>query len=645
MITIKGLYKTHYPHKLNPIKALEDINLNFEAGEFVAIVGASGSGKSTFLHVLGGLDKADNGEIIYNQQNLNDLEDRQLSDYRKDTVGFIFQNFNLINHMTALENVMLALSMTLGSKQAKTEKCMQALKDVGLEHATFQMVNELSGGQKQRVAIARALVKSPKIILADEPTGALDSKTADEIIELLKIISKRGCLVIVVTHSEAVASMASRVIRVKDGSITEDYKTTLSIKDEKPEETNTAIQNRAFNFIAALKLSLHRILNKKWRYFLVSLGVIIGICGLGLALSLSSGINKYTHESIDKVTDSKKLTVTKEGNYMNSSDYFEIKKDEKVVLVQPEYDISARIEKDSELINFNVKPLLNEKYRKQYATPNLLFGELPQDNNEGIVISENTALKLINKGENIKDLVGREFEISFLSPDPVTNQPSRWDRHTVKISGISEQAFIGEDYSYISYGFHKDIAKRSRFVSENSDIPVNKLSVYMENRESVKTETAKLSKTYTVITPEDVLKNMTKMFDIIKFSVAGVSLLILLISVVMVGVILYISVLERKNEIGLLKALGGRNTDIKMIFLSEALLLGSISSAAGILLCAVAQMIINHFIQPIVKFNILQFSLLSVFLCIVFGVFINLIAGLVPAGKAAKLDPVELLRE
>ncbi|WP_337983545.1 ABC transporter ATP-binding protein/permease [Lysinibacillus sp. C5.1] len=643
MIEIRNVSKTYYPDKSTPIPALKKVNLILDNGEFVAIVGASGSGKSTLLNTLGGLDKPDSGEVYINEIPMSTFNDYQYSDYRKDNVGFVFQHFHLIPHLTVLENVELALAMSSYEKKEAYQKCVQALQEVGLEKAIHQKANELSGGQQQRVAIARALVKSPNIILADEPTGALDSHTSKEIIDLLKSISEQGHLVVVVTHDEAVAEQASRIVRVKDGEIIEDRKqcTQDAVQMEITEEP----RKRSFQLKSAFRLSYHRIKEKRWRYFLVSIGISIGICGFLLALAFGSGIDNYIQYSSDKVIDSKKLDFKKEQDYMVSSDYYELKKNEHIKLVQPEFELSARIEKKPDIISFDVKSLHKEKNRKDYASPKVLYGQLPNDGKHGIALSESTAKKMLKEGGKLEELIGKEITIKFLSMDEITSYPSRWDTQKLKISAITEQSFIGKEYSYIPYDFHTEVVKRSRFIGKDSEITTNNYEVYVDNKSSIKSVVNQFKQSYTITTPENVLKELTKTFKNIQLAITGVSMLILLISSIMVGIILYISVLERRKEIGLFKAIGGRNKEVRWIFFSEAILLGGMASINGTVLGIVVQVILNRALEAKIHFELLQIDVFTVLLTIGFGIVINVLACMIPANQAAKLNPIQLLKQ
>ncbi len=221
MIEIKDLHKS-YRMGSNSLHVLKGLNLSIKEGELVAIMGSSGSGKSTFLNILGMLDEADSGQYVLDGVPIKDLNETKAAKYRNKFLGFIFQSFNLINYKTAIENVSLPLYYQKVNRKERQEKALQYLEKVGLKQWADHLPSELSGGQKQRVAIARALAAEPKVLLADELTGALDSKTSYEIMELIQEINDEGKTILVVTHEPDIANMCKRIVHLKDGVIVED---------------------------------------------------------------------------------------------------------------------------------------------------------------------------------------------------------------------------------------------------------------------------------------------------------------------------------------------------------------------------------------------------------------------------------------
>ena len=286
------------------VEALKGLSVNFRKCEFVSILGQSGCGKTTLLNIIGGLDKYTTGDLIINGKSTKNYKDRDWDNYRNHSIGFIFQSYNLIPHQTVLQNVELALTLSGISKAERVERAKEVLRKVGLEDKMKSRPNQLSGGQMQRVAIARALINNPDIILADEPTGALDSKTSVQIMDLLKEISKDK-LIIMVTHNPDLAEQYStRIIKLLDGLIVNDsnpYTDKEREQDEeiKKEEIDTLQEKKkvkSMSFFTAFSLSLNNLLTKKARTFLVSFAGSIGIIGIALILSISNGVKLYINK-------------------------------------------------------------------------------------------------------------------------------------------------------------------------------------------------------------------------------------------------------------------------------------------------------------------------------------------------------------
>ena len=291
--------------------ALKDISIRFRENEFVSILGQSGSGKTTLLNIIGGLDQYTSGDLLIQGKSTKQFKDRDWDSYRNHTIGFVFQSYNLIGHQTALSNVEIAMTLSGVSKAERKKRAIEALERVGLKDHLYKKPNQMSGGQMQRIAIARALVNNPKVVLADEPTGALDSETSVQIMELLKDIAKER-LVIMVTHNPELAkTYSTRIVQVLDGNILSDsnsYEPTEETKQGDIQFTKTKM-----SFMTALALSFNNLLTKKGRTFLTAFAGSIGIIGIALILALSNGVSDYVRKVQEDTLVSLPLTISEQN--------------------------------------------------------------------------------------------------------------------------------------------------------------------------------------------------------------------------------------------------------------------------------------------------------------------------------------------
>ena len=291
--------------------ALKDISIRFRENEFVSILGQSGSGKTTLLNIIGGLDQYTSGDLLIQGKSTKQFKDRDWDSYRNHTIGFVFQSYNLIGHQTALSNVEIAMTLSGVSKSERKKRAIEALERVGLKDHLYKKPSQMSGGQMQRIAIARALVNNPKVVLADEPTGALDSETSVQIMELLKDIAKER-LVIMVTHNPELAkTYSTRIVQVLDGNILSDsnpYEPTKESKQGDIQFTKTKM-----SFMTALALSFNNLLTKKGRTFLTAFAGSIGIIGIALILALSNGVSDYVKKVQEDTLVSLPLTISEQN--------------------------------------------------------------------------------------------------------------------------------------------------------------------------------------------------------------------------------------------------------------------------------------------------------------------------------------------
>lgn len=317
MLQVKNIKKEYHTGSLIQ-KALDGVSLNLRDNEFVAILGPSGSGKTTFLNIIGGLDRYDSGDIIINNISTKDYKDRDWDSYRNHTIGFVFQSYNLIPHQTILSNVELALTISGVTKAERRKRAEEALKQVGLGEQVHKKPNQLSGGQMQRVAIARALVNDPDILLADEPTGALDSETSIQVMNLLKEVAKDRLVVMVTHNPELAEEYATRIVNLKDGHIISDTDPfNLDEKRlEKPKHQNMG--KTSMSLWTSLTLSFNNLKTKKGRTFLTAFAGSIGIIGIAAILSLSNGVNEYIKNIEEETLSEYPLQIQSTGFDMSS---------------------------------------------------------------------------------------------------------------------------------------------------------------------------------------------------------------------------------------------------------------------------------------------------------------------------------------
>ena len=324
MLKLKNITK-EYKSGDTTVKALKGIDIEFRNSEFVSILGQSGCGKTTLLNIIGGLDRYTSGDLIINGKSTKEFKDNNWDAYRNYSVGFVFQNYNLIPHQTVLSNVELALTLSGVSKEERRKRAIKALEDVGLKEQIHKKPNQMSGGQMQRVAIARALVNDPDIILADEPTGALDTKTSVQIMEILKNISKDKLIIMVTHNPELAEKYSSRVIKVLDGKVISDSN-PYKEDEEKTEKKKAKTGKTSMNFFTALSLSLNNLMTKKGRTILTSFAGSIGIIGIALILSLSNGVQKYINRVQEDTLSSYPISI--EESTVDMASMLEIMMDE-----------------------------------------------------------------------------------------------------------------------------------------------------------------------------------------------------------------------------------------------------------------------------------------------------------------------------
>ncbi|WP_414827126.1 ATP-binding cassette domain-containing protein [Apilactobacillus kunkeei] len=631
-LELKNIQKSYYLGK-DEFKVLKGIDLSFEKGEMVSILGESGGGKSTLMNIIGGLDSKYEGDVLLNGNSLKHDTDKQLDEYRRKTIGFIFQSFNLISHLTILDNVLVPLEMTTLSKKEQVARAKELLAKVGLSDHINKYPNQLSGGQKQRVSIARALAGDPEMLIADEPTGALDPENTTEILQILDNIAKEGKLVLTVTHSQKVADYGTRIVHMTDGRIDEDR----TLRDKYSESDEPALESKSLSLKSIVKMTWDNIKYNSKRNLLIIFGGLIGIFSVVFMLGLGNGVRGYINHEIYSQVNPNSVQVS----HKNTNDHSSFK-DADVNRLENVKGVKS-VEKAYASTGIQMKDG-NKTAQSSYMTTslatinkdNIKHGTTPKD---GEILINTTAAKALNK-KNPNSMVGKEIQVSFTAmkngtPYPVTKK--------LKISGIIDSQ---SPLTIINYATVKEsladngIKIEPNFLNVNIKGGVNNVDP-VQNR--IKAIEVNGKKAYSIQGAGAIVSTLNTYINLAVYVLAAIAGISLLVSAIMIIVVLYISVAERTKEIGILRALGATKGNIRMLFVSQALFLGIFSSVSAVVISYLIQLGINSAVHGLIDFSIIQISVGDAIFGIVVAIIINLLASILPSNKGAKLDPIESL--
>lgn len=629
LLKLENIKKEYKISKSNKQIILNDINLELSSGEFVCIYGESGSGKSTLMNIIGGLDNNYDGKVKIDDVSIKELD---LDNYRRDKIGFVFQNFNLIPYLTVFENVMLMLDMVKLKEKEKIKKTKEALRKVGLIKHSHKKPNELSGGMKQRVALARAIINEPDIILADEPTGALDKKNANKVLNMLKNLSLEGKLVIVVTHSNNVKKFANKIITLDSGKIIK----FNNKSDNKIDKKSSKTLKRSLNSSICIKLGINNIFKNLKRNILIIIASSIGVIGILISLYVGSGVKKYINDEIKNNIDPLSFNITEKGKnelydikYYSESEISKIKKIKHIknIVKNVSYSSAYIIYKNKkyDLVSLSSYTNMNEKNIKKgniLKDNDIVFSEYLENNIDGNVIDNYVSLYLL--------------DTSNLEPKMISDD--------LKVSGIYKNGKIdllnNSNYAYVKYETLEKI-----YNDYDMKLKPTELKIEIDNKnniEYVKKEIKKLG--YELSNMQDYTNTIFDYLDIATFIISSFSFISLIVSIIMIITIFNINVLERTKEIGIFRAIGFRKKDIKRIFKTEAILIGFLTGISS----SYFSIIISKLIKKVTisKFNV---DLLNVeFKYIIYGLIISIIVcfagSMYPSNKASKLNIVDALR-
>jgi len=648
MIKLKNISKTYKTGKVE-FQALKGIDLNINKGEFVAIMGPSGSGKSTLMHIIGFLDTPDSGKYFFKGKDVSNLSEDELAAIRNKTVGFVFQQFHLLPRETVLENVNLPL--IYGGKKQDKAIVLEKIAEVGLKSKEKNLPNELSGGERQRVAIARALVNNPDIILADEPTGNLDSKTQTEIMGMFTDLNKNGKTVILVTHEEDVAEYAKRIVKIKDGKIISDelkkgqrnsdngeYEEKDNIKD-----TGDTIFNRTA-LVDYAKQAINSMLGNKLRTALSMLGILIGVAAVIAMMALGEGAKVSIQKSLSNL-GSNLLTVMpgskRSGGVslgagsvtrFTEQDAEAIGKIEGVKYVCPNVQGRAQVVYRSNNWNTMVQgvdvsyPVIRNS-QPEYGQ---FFTESDVKTRNRVAVIGKTVLTNLF-GET--DPIGQQIKINKIYFRVIGVLPEKGsagfrDNDDVVIIPITTAMYRLLGKSYI----------------DSIDVQVDDLSLMETVQDEIKQYLMKKYRLqedtgFRIMNMTEMQKTMTETANTMTMLLGFIAAISLLVGGIGIMNIMLVSVTERTREVGLRKALGAKRKDILYQFMIESVLITSVGGIIGIIFGS----LISGLLSFLAKWAV-AVSPIIVLIALVFSIAVGMVFGIMPARKAAELNPIDALR-
>ena len=625
----------------NRVHVLKDVSLSIEKGDFVAIIGQSGSGKSTLMNILGCLDSATSGSYQIDGIETAKMEPDELAALRRERFGFIFQRYNLLGSLTARDNVALpAVYMGMGGKE-RSNRAEKLLQDLGLEGKEGNKPSELSGGQQQRVSIARALMNGGEIIFADEPTGALDTASGKNVIEIIQKLHKEGHTVIMVTHDPGIAAIANRIIEIRDGEIISDSSKNPEIPESKIERIKEKSSWLFYydQFVEAFKMSVQAIMAHKMRSLLTMLGIIIGIASVVSVVALGNGSEKKILADISAMgTNTISIFPGRGFGDRRSGRIKTLTIDDAKVIAKQSYVASATPQTTSGgTLTYRNTDLSASLYGvgEQYfdvlglkLESGRLFDETDvKEDAQVVVIDQNTKEKLF--GADVNPLgktvlfnkrpltvigVMEKEENSFGNSDVLM----LWSPYTTVMHQITGESHTNSITVKIKDDANTQVAEKG--LTELLKTRHGTEDFFMNNSDSIK---------QMVETTTGTMKLLISSIALISLVVGGIGVMNIML----------VSVTERTKEIGVRMAIGARRNNILQQFLIEAVLICIIGGLVGVGLSTLISLVFNHFVTEFP----MEISIGSVIGAVVCSTAIGVAFGFMPANKASKLNPIDAL--
>lgn len=662
LLNVVGVGRT-FSNGGNELEVLKNINLKIHRGEMIAIIGASGSGKSVFMNILGCLDKPSKGSYFINGQDTSTMSDDELAELRREYFGFIFQRYHLLGDLNALKNVEIPAMYANESQQSRQEKATKLLTRLGLSHRLDHKPNQLSGGQQQRVSVARALINGGEVILADEPTGALDSKSGEEMMVLLRELHRDGHTIVLVTHDPKIAEFADRVIEVKDGEIIRDEISAtaqaeidkklskpivehgdLEINGAEKEEPEIKAGNshkhrlNLTRYTEAFKMAMIAMSNNRLRTFLTMLGIIIGIASVVSVVALGAGSQQSIMDNISSMgTNTIEIKPGTGRGDMRSGRVRSLTADDAIALktlpfvdsATPTVRANVAIRYSSETVTGSVQGVSPEYFRVRGYTlaQGQYFNEDSVDELEQVaVIDSNTNEELFSDGNALGSVI-------FLGQLPVrvigvtkpmesmmsdSDELNIWIPYTTVSGKIFRQNYVNDITVRIDENVSSEIAEQG--IISLLTMRHGIVDFFTINTDAIRKSIEKTSETMTLL-------------------ISAIAFISLLVGGIGVMNIMLVSVTERTREIGIRIAVGARQDDIMRQFLIEAVLVCILGGVLGIGLAYLVGVIFSYTDSDF-KMIYSSISIIAAFVC---STLIGIVFGYFPARNAARLNPIDAL--